>query len=254
MIGRTLNDFEVNLPGTWDRMEKMEAERDSMYSDMMLMYEIWCGVKGSQPDNVYHKIQTVYKRDPETKFKTLLCGDYSLPEFEFLKDNKWVFTEKVDGTNIRVIFDKGECFYRGKTDNAQLHLQLVERLHDLFDVGKMADMFDSQVCLYGEGYGPKIQSGGKYKSSQDFVLFDVKVGDWWLRRKDVEDIAETLGLDIVPIIGEGTLNDMVDMTRKGFYSLWGNFIAEGIVARPETELMTRSGNRIITKIKHRDFK
>ena len=34
----------------------------------------------------YHKIQTVFKRDPDTKFKTLLHGEYSLPEFEFLKN------------------------------------------------------------------------------------------------------------------------------------------------------------------------
>ncbi|MBU1082564.1 MAG: hypothetical protein KKB59_18905, partial [Spirochaetes bacterium] len=46
----------------------------------------------------YHKIQTVFKRDPETKFKTLLIGDFALPEFEYLKNNLWVYTEKVDGT------------------------------------------------------------------------------------------------------------------------------------------------------------
>ena len=45
----------------------------------------------------YHKIQSVFKRDPNTKFKTLLEGEYSIPEFEYLKDNEWVFTEKVDG-------------------------------------------------------------------------------------------------------------------------------------------------------------
>ena len=48
----------------------------------------------------YHKIQTVFKRDPETKFKTLLMGEYSLPEFEYLKNNEWVFTEKIDGTKV----------------------------------------------------------------------------------------------------------------------------------------------------------
>ena len=32
----------------------------------------------------YHKIQTVFKRDPETKNKFLLEGQYSLDEFEFL--------------------------------------------------------------------------------------------------------------------------------------------------------------------------
>ena len=28
----------------------------------------------------YHKIQTVYKRAPENKYKTLLIGDFAIPE------------------------------------------------------------------------------------------------------------------------------------------------------------------------------
>ena len=38
----------------------------------------------------YHKIQTVYKRDPMTNYKTLLDGEFSLPEFEYLANNDWV--------------------------------------------------------------------------------------------------------------------------------------------------------------------
>ena len=44
------------------------------------------------------------------------------------------------------------------------------------------------------------------------------------------------------------------MTKKGFKSQWGDFKAEGIVARPNTELVGRDGKRIITKIKQKDFK
>jgi len=39
----------------------------------------------------------------------------------------------------------------------------------------------------------------------------------------------------------------------GFMSAWGEFKAEGIVARPSIELIARNGKRIITKIKHKDF-
>ena len=115
-------------------------------------------------------------------------------------------------------------------------------------------MFPDNGCLYGEGYGPKIQKGGgNYRADQDFVLFDVKVGDFWLQRGDVEDVAKKLGLDVVPIIGEGTLAEMVELARQGFKSRWGDFIAEGIVARPSVELRSRNGSRLITKIKHSDF-
>ena len=114
---------------------------------------------------------------------------------------------------------------------------------------------DADVCLYGEGYGAKIQKGGgNYRQDQSFVLFDVKIGDWWLQREDVEDVASRMGLDIVPILCSGTLTDMVILASSGFPSKWGDFPAEGIVARPATELKTRSGHRIITKIKHKDFR
>jgi len=204
----------------------------------------------------YHKIQTVFKRDPETKFKTLLDGQYSLPEFEYLQNNKWIFTEKVDGTNIRIMFNN-KLTFGGKTDKAQIPSFLANRLNDLFLPlqSQFAKIFSDGVCLYGEGYGAKIQKGGgNYRQDQDFILYDVKVGEWWLQRQDIEDIAEKLGLDIVPIIGEGTLDDMIAMTREGFNSWWGEFRAEGIVARPATELKTRSGERIITKIKYKDFR
>lgn len=46
---------------------------------------------------------------------------------------------------------------------------------------------------------------------------------------------------------------MVDMVRRGFMSQWGEFIAEGIVARPKVELQTKAGSRIITKVKYKDF-
>jgi hypothetical protein len=212
----------------------------------------------------YSKIQTVYLRDPETNFKRLLIGQYALPAFEYLANNEWVFTEKVDGTNIRVMMDAyhedGKKFgitFGGKTDNAQIPAALAARLEQRFHADeqrvKLQEMFPSGACLYGEGYGAKIQSGGNYRPDQDFVLFDVKIGDWWLERRNVEDIAGKLGLDVVPIIERGTLPQMVEMARSGFKSTWGDFVAEGIVARPACELVTRNGDRLITKIKHRDF-
>jgi len=205
----------------------------------------------------YHKIQTVYKRDPQTKFRTLMKGEYSLPEFEYLQRNSWSFSEKIDGTNIRIIFDGEKITFGGKTDNAQIPAilfgRLAERFYPLTDQFK--EYFPDGVCFYGEGYGAKIQkAGSQYCSKQDFVLFDIKIGDWWLFRPNLESIAKDFSLDVVPIIGFGTLDDMVEMAAMGFSSKWGDFKAEGIVARPEVELKTRSGHRIICKIKYKDFK
>lgn len=205
--------------------------------------------------NKYHKIQTVYKRDPANNHKTLLEGQWTRDEFRYLASNRWIFTEKVDGTNIRVQWDadNGGVGFAGKSDKAQIPPFLLESLNAMFDT-RMGQVFDCPACLYGEGYGARIQKGGgNYRSEASFVLFDVKVGDWWLKRDDVDDIAAKLNLTVVPVVGLGSLFEMVEMAREGFVSTWGDFPAEGIVARPEVELQDRNGRRIITKIKHKDF-
>ena len=211
--------------------------------------------------NEYHKIQTIYKRDPATNHKTLLDGEYSTPEFEYLADLEWEFTEKVDGTNIRVMFSRTEdgaeyIKFRGRTDGAQIPVNLLDHLRDEFTVYVLGDTFEwpVDVCLYGEGFGAGIQKGGGlYRNYQDFVLFDVKVGNFWLERENVEDIASKLGIECVPVIGRGSLRDCVEIARDGFRSHWGDFVAEGIVARPKRDLLDRAGNRVIAKVKHKDF-
>ncbi len=206
----------------------------------------------------YHKIQTVFLRDPETKYRTLLEGQFALPEFEYLADNKWVFTEKVDGTNIRVEWDcVGPVRFGGKTDSAQIPAFLVAKLQDLFPAEKFAQLYpETQMLLYGEGYGAKIQKGGGnyIPGGVSFILFDVMIGGHFLERHNVEDIAARLEIDIVPIVGGGTLWDSVEMVRAGFQSEIGNCTAEGLVMRPTVELLTRRGARVISKIKYKDFK
>ncbi|KKK87847.1 hypothetical protein LCGC14_2749110, partial [marine sediment metagenome] len=119
-----------------------------------------------------------------------------------------------------------------------------------------AELFgESMVCLYGEGFGAKIQKGGgNYNpTGVDFILFDVKVGNWWLERENIEDIASKLNIKVVPIIGKGTLIEAVDKTKTGHYSSFGQFIAEGIVVRPPITLFSRRGERLLGKIKTKDF-
>lgn len=217
-------------------------------------------IESAETKTEYHKIQTVYLRDPETNFKTLLDGAFATPEFAYLADCRWSFTEKVDGTNIRVIVEPdGNTRFAGKTDAAQMPPKLLARLTERFHGAPMRERlltnFPYGAVLYGEGHGRGIQKGGeRYSEVQDFVLFDVRVGRLWLQRETVQMVAASLDLPLVPIIGDGTLSDMVELARVGIVSNWGEFHAEGIVARPTVELTTRSGARIITKIKSKDFR
>ena len=206
----------------------------------------------------YPKTQTIFKRDMANRC-TLIEGCYSSPEIEYLKDNRWMFTEKVDGTNIRVHWERSVgVMFGGRTDRSEIPIFLIQWLEELFPLEKMDNAITTEVdclCLYGEGFGARIQKGGgKYKSDGvDFIQFDVWIDGWWLRRDDVEDIADKLDIDAVPIVGSGTLQDGIEIVRHGLTSRWGDFIAEGLVFKPGVELKTRAGNRIITKIKGKDF-
>lgn len=211
----------------------------------------------------YHKINTMFKRDMEGD-RRIIEGEWADEAVRFLQDNNWLFSEKVDGTNIRVYYDGENVTFGGRTDSAQIPNGVINALNEMFystpaklrlkEVFPDADA-DNMVALYGEGYGAKIQKGGEnYRSDQSFVLFDVKVGKWWLERDNVEDVAIKLKIDVVPLIGMGTLQEAIDLVKGHLKSEYGDFEAEGIVARPSTELLDRSGARIITKIKARDFR
>jgi len=203
----------------------------------------------------YHKIQTIFLRDPATGHKTLLEGEWAEPEFAYLRNAPWVFTEKIDGTNIRVVWDGERVSFGGKTDNAQIPTPLLDHLLTTFTAERLASVLKGPLVLYGEGYGPKIQSGGWYRDDPGFVLFDALAGDVWLERGTLAEIVMALDIPIAPVIGEGTPMEAVEMCRRGFTSVIAKEkrTAEGIVLRPAVELRTRRGSRIISKVKHKDF-
>src|SRR6478609_7261707 len=123
--------------------------------------------------DTYHKINALFKRyQSGPKKGKLILGDWAQPEFEYLAGNHWEFTEKVDGTNIRINFRRVEdsifVEFGGRTDNADLPKPLLAWLKETFPnspsgsganatAGRwMVDEDISNVTLYGEGYGPKI--------------------------------------------------------------------------------------------------
>lgn len=207
----------------------------------------------------YHKIETLFERDMEGT-KKLIEGKYRNECVEYLKDNEWTFTEKIDGTNVRVHWD-GHCIvFGGRTDNAQMPGPLVQELNKLF-LGTMNEQIFEQkfgatpVTFYGEGYGGKIQSGGAYRKEQSFILFDVMVGYTFLNRVDVEELAKAFSLDIVPVIITGTIQQAVDYVKMKPNSTITEEVkeSEGLVGTPKARLTDFRGNRIIIKIKVCDF-
>lgn len=205
----------------------------------------------------YHKIETLFDRDKATfvvdpdKLKSSVLGTI----------REWDVTEKIDGTNIRVMLSEaGEVYFGGRTDAAQIPGDLVQYLVCTFQKDRLKsslwiDGTPTNVVLYGEGYGPGIQKGGGlYRSDKSFILFDVLVGGkWWLDREAVNDVAQKIGIDVVPYLGRMTLYQLVEHVRKPFHSKLGTAMAEGVVARPVETLFDKRMSRVIIKLKTKDF-
>lgn len=212
----------------------------------------------------YPKIQTLFNRNAETF--GVISDELRCPEFALIE--RWLITEKIDGTNVRVmLFPDGHVEYRGRTDKAQFHPSLMAYLERAFPPENLQSTFapDDMVVVYGEGYGPKIQSGGKYRSNIALRIFDVKVNDeWWLDWDDVCDVANSLGVLAVPFLGfmsgrglPKSMDDLgmwVETSQVARQENQSSIRAEGIVARTDPLLFDRRGNRVMWKLKFKDFK
>lgn len=267
--------------------------------------------KQKRSENTYQKIQTVFKRDEKNVI--MPYDELTQPEFDFLRSLPWRCEEKIDGTNIRIevlhaivgenelgewmspTYDEADqlmfpidqmtgaefhVYYKGKTDNANIHPNLLKHLQETYPTDKVLEALGLKrfipkeefadhkwqsyedipklYTIYGEGYGAKIQkAGGNYiKDGNGFIVFDVKVDDLYLLCPVRDEIAAKLGAPVVPFIGMMTLDEAIDFVRTGFKSRIAenkDFMAEGLVIRNELGLKTRRGERIITKLKTCDF-
>ncbi len=204
----------------------------------------------------YHKIETLFNRDKAT----FVVDPLSLKSPVLATIREWDVTEKIDGTNIRVMLsESGEVSFGGRSQAAQIHGDLVQYLVRTFQQDRLKSAMWVQgpveCILFGEGYGPGIhKGGGLYRPDKSFILFDVLVaGKWWLDRDAVNDVAGKLNIDVVPYLGRMTLDEIVELVRKPFPSKIGTAMAEGVVARPIETLFDKRMERIIIKLKTKDF-
>lgn len=223
----------------------------------------------------YPKINSLYKRegmlddgtfDKSMKEHLLMLGKHAAEEFGAIKT--WRVDEKIDGMNIRIEFmrkdpkndfDALTLNFGGRTDAALIPANLLNSLRGTFTPEKMSKVFPeaNRVMLFGEGYGPKIQAcGSKYRTNQNFILFDVVVGGWWLKREDVKAIADQLEVPMVPDLGVMSEQDIVSFVKLHPLSMIANepLVMEGVVCRSEPLMLFRSGKPIMFKLKCKDMK
>lgn len=226
----------------------------------------------------YPKIHSLYKRqgwyfdeqckkDPTKQEgrQSFIVGDYACEEFGNIKH--WDVEEKIDGTNIRVFYKDGQVRFGGRTKDAQIPCHLLDYLQEWFTPSLLSARFadkagiGTQVILFGEGFGPKIQSGGYYSERVGFCLFDVKVGSWWLDKKVVRhSIAEQLGVISPPcLMTTATEQEIIEYVKQKNPSSFAmndperKHVMEGVMCRPVKTMLFRNGDPIMFKLKCKEF-
>lgn len=206
----------------------------------------------------YHKIETLFKFDQATK--RFIYGDIYNESVMLLKDNQWVFTEKIDGTNLRIHWDGHKLQYAGRTDNAEFSNEQIECIkqylvNEDFEQAFEQKFADKIVTVYGELYGVKIQNGGLYTNGSgiEFRVFDIEICDIFLTYEKMTILANELGYNVVPLALIGTVDDGLKFVETHDYSIFSNAKLEGIVGKPIGDFRDRLGNRIVVKIKKKDL-
>lgn len=213
--------------------------------------------------NTYQKIETLFEFDLATK---QFIDKFYNPLVEQLKDYTWVFTEKIDGTNLRIHWDGYNLTYSGRTDDANFSEEQSLWIESNIVTKEIEQVFeqifkDKWITIYGELYGKNIQKRGRfYSDNYQFKVFDIMLPilekplkEKYVSRKVMESICKSLGYDTVPILFEGTINEGLSYVLNNDKSSFSEASLEGVVGKIKYDLLDENGKRIIIKIKKRDL-
>lgn len=207
----------------------------------------------------YQKIQNLYAFDPTIrKYKK----EFFNPIVEYLKDLKWIGTEKIDGTNTRIIWDGFSFHFMGRTNMSKIeeNKELINILNEKFIAkNDMEIVFEQmfgkkQVILFVEAYGGKIQNGA-YKCNTNIIGFDIMVDGTYLDKFVSKEIFEKIGIDFVPMIQFNNLQEAIDYVKTHEASIkYPDCKLEGLVCFPPCRIYDNKHDRVIVKIKGKELK
>ena len=216
----------------------------------------------------YPKMKTLFKLIPSNGkgSKWDATNGEILPEtasLHYLPMEDLVFTEKIDGVNMGIRIDssvistiqkrnsicnrenKGEAFY----------FELGDKITEIIYNKNIEEL--SNVIIYGELCGVKIQKGGNYFADRRFLIFDIydlnkNIFFTW---DAVKHFSSELGVEHVPEIIYTKDNLDVENVKefvknlKSFYN--PKYNAEGIVIRYRKDVCNT--RRWVAKIRNKDF-
>lgn len=160
--------------------------------------------------------------------------------------------EKIHGTSAHITLKDGQLtFFSGGEKHANFVV-----LFDAEALKAKMELVGTEVVVFGEAYGGS-QQGQKwrYGDKLKFVVFEVKVGDYWLNVPNADQVCQSLGLEFVYYKMIPTDMASIDAERDApsEQAKRNGVVApcprEGVVLRPVIELLKNNGERICAKHK-----
>ena len=205
-------------------------------------------------NTIYHKIPNVWNLSNDNKSYDL--DSFRSPEIQYLSNQDWIWSEKIDGTNTRVIWDGHKVSFAGRTERSQMRPDVKTMLNELFggeiQETKFEELFgEKNVILFGETYGGNIQGvGKKYRQDPAFRMFDVMIDGYWMPYAVMMEIAAKLNVKAVPVFMIGNIFEAMEELKKIDQTMIeGTAPIEGVVGTPTVRLLDNNHNRIIVKLK-----
>jgi len=195
------------------------------------------------------KTLTLFKRGDDFKVKPWLFTDQ---RFGLL--NYWLVTEKMDGMSVILSANSENYGIHGRSPNTQFTPEQESFLHDQTSaaIGRLSKhiLYDGKkVDIYAELVGPGVNGNSHNFKDLQLYVFDVRINDFWLDWTNTASVAQDADLVTVPVIYTMTLPEIVRLVRDTPQTEY----FEGIVARSDPYLYNNKGERLMFKLKAKDF-
>jgi hypothetical protein len=169
--------------------------------------------------------------------------------------------EKIHGTSAHVAFKEGKLDLFSGGESEVRFAKLFDTVALIEKIKAMGPHCDIEgITIFGEAYGGSCQKmSGTYGKELKFIVFDVQIGKSWLSVPDMAEVAANLGLEVVHFEEGPTDLAWIDAQRDApSVQAKRNGIVEakpreGVVLRPPFEVITNSGERVISKHKGDSF-
>ena len=217
----------------------------------------------------YPKMKTLFKLEQINGSNKWGCTNGEiLPDtaaLHFYPIEELIFTEKIDGTNMGIRITNGQIVHAVKRNQIvdannkgdQYYIEILKKLKNkIYKTQEYKAL--SNIIIFGELCGSKIQKGGKYfENERNFLCFDIYDinNNKFFRWPAVEYFCNELNLKTVPIIKYSKDNLDVNNVQNYLEELKSvynqDYFAEGFVVRYKD--CTTPINRHMAKIRRSDF-